>query len=256
VTSPRWRSVAFALGCVLAGLALLGCFRLPSDPQSEPEDPPGAVNRSPGPRVSGQSLEGQFSHETMDKYVDAILPMISQWASETWPGMPTPEVFYVPRGATGPEACLDADSRTVRYSSASYEYCGADEAIYVGQDMLFTFYDRTGDAGPAVGLAHEYGHHVQQRLGVPAPQSPAASTRYENQADCLAGAWTRYTDTQGWLEPEDDLADIDALFPLIGSAEGRGRDHGTTAERSESFQAGFTGDVQACESFYPNVNLA
>ena len=58
----------------------------------------------------------------------------------------------------------------------SYEYCPVDQAIYVGQDMLWEFYTRTGDAGPAVGLAHEFGHHIQSQLGVPLDQMAAEWT--------------------------------------------------------------------------------
>ena len=41
----------------------------------------------------------------------------------------------------------------------------------------------------------------------------------------------KFTDEQGWLEVPDDIEDIELLFPLIGSAEGVDRDHGTTEER-------------------------
>jgi predicted metalloprotease len=121
--------------------------------------------------------------------------------------------------------------------------------------MLWEFYTRTGDAGPAVGLAHEFGHHIQQMAGVGPPRTADESVRHENQADCLAGAWTRYTDKQGWLEYPDDIEDIELLFPLIGSAEGPERDHGTVAERARSFQLGFDGDVDACSRFTPGTPL-
>jgi predicted metalloprotease len=142
-----------------------------------------------------------------------------------------------------------------RFSSESYEYCGVDQTIYVGQDMLWLFYTRTGDAGPAVGLAHEYGHHIQQQARVPLPRTAEQAIRHENQADCIAGAWTRYTDEQGWLEYPDDIADIESLFPLIGSAEGSDRDHGTPQERYEAFRLGFEGDIQACNAFSPSAPL-
>jgi len=29
--------------------------------------------------------------------------MITQWATETWPGMPLPQVVYIPHGARGPD---------------------------------------------------------------------------------------------------------------------------------------------------------
>jgi predicted metalloprotease len=241
------------------GLLLVGCFRLPSSSQAGRDPRPAAsaeaTARQPRPQSTGQSLEGKFTQATMEEYVNAIMPMITQYLQATWPRLPVPKVIYVPLGAKGREECLDSDGRAATFSSGSYEYCGASAIVYVGQDMLWTFYDRTGDAGPAVGLAHEFGHHIQQSMGVPAPRTAEQSTRHENQADCVAGAWTRYTDEQGWLEYPDDIEDIDALFPLIGSAEGPDRDHGTASERQAAFQRGFDGGAKACNSFYPSTPL-
>jgi hypothetical protein len=259
VTPRPVRSTAFALGIALFSLALVGCLRQSARSSAGIEDPAqpaaAAITHSPRPEATGESLEGKFTYETMDSYVDAIVPMVTQWIKGTWPGMPLPRVVYVPKGARGPEECRDSNNRTAIYTTQSYEYCGAGQTVYVGQDMLWTFYQETGDAGPAVGLAHEFGHHVQQQLGVPAPNTAAQSTRHENQADCLAGAWTQYTDQHGWLEYPDDIQDIDSLFPLIGSAEGPGRDHGTATERSRAFQNGFSRGVKACEVFYPGTPL-
>ena len=56
----------------------------------------------------------------------------------------------------------------------------------------------------------------------------------------------KYTDERGWLEYPDDIEDIELLFPMIGSAEGSDRDHGTTEEREEAFTDGFRGGVVAC----------
>jgi predicted metalloprotease len=101
----------------------------------------------------------------------------------------------------------------------------------------------------------QYGHHIQQQVGVPAPRTAEESVRHENQADCIAGAWTRYTDDIGVLEYPDDIEDIEALFPLIGSAEGPGRDHGTAGERTDAFNRGFSGDLVACNAYFPSTPL-
>ncbi|MGE5829288.1 MAG: hypothetical protein ACM30G_13145 [Micromonosporaceae bacterium] len=66
----------------------------------------------------------------------------------------------------------------------------------------------------------------------------------------MAGAWTRFTDQQGWLEYPDDIEDIEALFPLIGSAEGPDRDHGTAEERLNSFNVGWERGLSSCDEFY------
>lgn len=252
----RARSIAFAIAALIVAALVGGCVGLPLDDPGGTEPAATETTRPANSSGPGQSLEGRYDYDTMDQYVDAILPMITQWTNQTWGNrLPKPGVTYVPNGATGPEDCQDSRGRAATYSGDSYEYCGAGETIYVGQDMLFEFYDRTGDAGPAVGLAHEYGHHIQQRMGVPSPRTPEQSIRHENQADCIAGAWVQYTDQQGWLEYPDDLEDIDALFPLIGSAEGPDRDHGTAEQRRQSFQRGLDDGVKACSSFYPAAPL-
>ena len=249
----RAKAVLFAIAAVLVA----GCGLVPADQGGDPGAGGGPTgSRRPRTQATGESLEGRFQYGTMDQYVDAVTPMITQWMGETWRGMPLPrQILYVPHGASGPEDCLDPTGRAATYTSGSYEYCPAEQVIYVGQDILWEFYTRTGDAGPAVGLAHEFGHHIQVHAGVPSPRTAEESVRHENQADCLAGAWTRYTDEKGWLEYPDDIEDIDALFPLIGGAESLDRDHGTEVERKRSFQRGFDTGVRACEAFYPSVPL-
>jgi predicted metalloprotease len=234
------RTKTTTLALITAAVIAAGCM-VPDDPGD-----PGVPGAAPeqGTSAPGESLEGQFDREGMDQYVNAVVPMITEYMQETWPDMPLPEVVYVPDGYTGREGCIDQSGQQATATSASYEYCPVDQAVYVGQDMLWEFYTRTGDAGPAVGLAHEFGHHVQSELG--ATLENMSSVDIENQADCIAGAWTRFTDERGWLEREDDLKDIETLFPLIGSAEDPTRDHGTTQERAASFEAGFTGGVGAC----------
>ncbi len=240
------RSAATTVALSIFGLFLAACALPAQNPDASSGPTPTASASEPTPVPSGTSLEGQFEFETMDEYVEAVLPMIEQWMDTTWPQMPQPEVVYVPVGESGPEGCLDSNGVQASYTSRSYEYCPSDETVYVGQRTLWEFYSETGDAGPAVGLAHEFGHHIQHQLNLPAPQTAAQSIQYENQADCLSGAWVKFTDEQGWLEIPDDIEDIELLFPLIGAAEGIDRDHGTAEEREEAFNDGFTGGVTAC----------
>ena len=128
----------------------------------------------------------------------------------------------------------------------------ATETIYIGQDLLWAFYKQAGDAAPALALAHEWGHHLQLMLNVPFAETNADSIKFENQADCIAGAWAQYADQKGWLEREDDLKDVTTLMRLIGSAEGSRRDHGTTAERQAAFEKSYAGGVKACNAYFPD----
>jgi hypothetical protein len=228
-------------GVVLAACAI-------PDIAVEPADPvPTTGTTTPAPGPSGTSLEGRFTFETMDVYVREVLGHIHPWMRDTWPSMPLPEVVYVLDGDSGRTSCTDHEGRPARYTGDSYEYCPPDTTVYLGQNTLWLFYRRTGDAGPAMGIAHEFAHHVQYQLDIPPPFTNEQSIEFENQADCIAGAWTRHVEQRDFLEP-NDLEDIEQLLPLIASAESEGddRDHGTLEEREEEFTDGFLGGVRAC----------
>jgi hypothetical protein len=91
--------------------------------------------------------------------------------------------------------------------------------------------------------------------GVFGSDRAADGVRFENQADCLAGAFIQYADQRGWLE-KDDLADIDGLLKAIGSRESGSRNHGTVAERRQAFETGFTSGAKGCNSFVPSTPVA
>jgi predicted metalloprotease len=114
------------------------------------------------------------------------------------------------------------------------------------------YYSEDGDAAPAVGLAHEWGHHVQNVVGVPQGTSNAESVDYENQADCIAGAWIAYAVEQGWIDYPDDINDTAGLLKDIASNEPN-RDHGNLEERTESMVWGIRNGLQGCNDFYPIV---
>jgi predicted metalloprotease len=257
----------FVVAVLVLTLALAGCNALPTDsvddapptdtvPSTSTPAPAGASGAtataapaSPAAASSicgGGSLEGCFTYSQMNDYLDAITPMVAQFFEATYPRVSLPEVAFIPSGRVAREACGLGDSD-------AYEYCDADQTIYIGQDLLWAFYKQAGDAAPAIGLAHEWGHHLQTELGVPFARTASQSVTYENQADCISGAWARYAGEQGWLEPNDDLQDVQTLLQNIGSREGPGRDHGTTAEREQAFNAAFDGGIAACDAYSPGT---
>jgi predicted metalloprotease len=252
----RKQTVALTATLSIFGLFLLGCA-IPSNNDSGTGTPPAAQNSTdqPAPNATDtNSLEGKFDYTTMDSYVhEVVQDFIDPWMQEDWPKVSIPQVLYIAHGQQGNEGCTDASGNPGQYSGDSYEFCAADMDVYVGQDTLWEFYSQTGDAGPVMGLAHEFGHDIQYQLGLPAPQTNAESVSYENQADCLAGTWAQWANGKGYLETaqnspngRSDLDDIDKLFPLIASAEGPDRDHGTLDERKNAFSAGYQGGPSAC----------
>jgi predicted metalloprotease len=208
-----------------------------------------AATATATPEEPAQSLEGRFSYAEMDQYLEAIEPLVQQFFDEEYPNLPDPRLVFIPGDRATRTACGVSDG-------TAYEYCGGNQTIYVGQDLLWAFYRQAGDAAPALALAHEWGHHIQVMLGVPFARTSAQSVNFENQADCFAGAWAQYADAKSWLEREDDLQDVATLMRLIGSSESSQRDHGTVAERTAAFEKAYDGGLKACNAYYPNDPVA
>ena len=157
-------------------------------------------------------------------------------------------------------------------------YCPVDRQVYLDttffEDMLENRLGGSGgDFAEAYVLAHEYGHHVQNLLGVMGrvrTQQGAGSdaVRLELQADCLAGMWSRYA-----TEVEDSRGEV-LISALTGrdvaealdAARAVGDDriqrrtggrvdpdawtHGSAEQRMRWFTTGRElGTLQACDTF-------
>ncbi len=80
-------------------------------------------------------------------------------------------------------------------------YCPPDQTIYIEANFMDLLSQLGGSTGPLAQeyvIAHEYGHHVQQLLGVfdvanrTDTGANSDSVKVELMADCLAGVWTHY----------------------------------------------------------------
>ncbi|MBW9205133.1 neutral zinc metallopeptidase [Mumia sp. zg.B17] len=181
------------------------------------------------------------------------------------------------------------DAYTVLYSGQTQSGCGAassdvgpfycpsDEQVYIDTSFFDDLTTRFGADDGALAqmyvVAHEYGHHVQNLLGVlkysqEDPQgAKSGAVRVELMADCLAGVWANHAattqDEQGTtlIKPltKADIASALSAAAAVGddriqkSATGRvdpeSWTHGSAEQRQRWFMTGYEkGDVNSCDT--------
>lgn len=227
--------------------------------------PPQGQDASPDTMYCpGGSHEGCHNKADMETYLKHMLALISPMFDEVYGASNRPaNFFFIGTGETGEGNCVDPNGDP-SYGDQDYYYCPTDQSIYTGQEQLWDYYYDIGDAAPAIAYAHEWGHHIQEIMGVDnnLPQNATDehlrqhTIRSENQADCIAGVWLYYADTQGWLEYPDDIGDLEATLQEIASSEANPkRTHGTLKERTESLLHGYNQGLLGCNAFFPNTPI-
>jgi len=152
-------------------------------------------------------------------------------------------------------------------------YCPPDEKVYLDlgffDELESRFGAKGGDFAQAYVVAHEYGHHLQNLLGVEnrmrdlqqrnPNKANEYSVRLELQADCFAGVWGHSAYATGKVSKSEIAQALDAAASVgddriqratTGRVNPESFTHGTSAQRQKWFSTGFdAGDIDRCDTF-------
>lgn len=251
---------------------------------------PSALNLDSG--TSGQGGSGAVQDDTAqqdyntrcataaaaEKYADCrVLPVVESLDAYWADALPAagfthelPGIVVFDQSTS--TACGTASSATGPF------YCPPDQTLYVDTtffDSLSQFGYENGNLAEAYVVAHEYGHHIENELGIfeiadrSGTGANSDSVKVELMADCLAGVWVGHAATTPdpdtgvpFLEPitQDQLDNALAAAASVGDdriqqtvqgeADPHTFTHGTSQQRTDAFTTGYTnGTVASCDSF-------
>ncbi len=218
---------------------------------------------------------GADANKSEDCAIDLFTTSVQDFWTRTYPGQANGDYEVIKtirfQGSTASE-CGQASSEMGPF------YCPNDRRVYLDttffDDMLRSQLGAKGGTF-AIGyvIAHEYGHHVQDQLGVlgqirtqKGPKSDAV--RVELMADCLAGVWAKGAQE---TKDADGRAIIEGLTQqdvelAVDAAQAVGDDriqkrtsgqvntdtftHGSAAQRVRWFDRGMKqGTIKGCDTF-------
>lgn len=249
----------------------------------------------PGQLTGGQQLgsgpvdttgggSGEFDHctsgEAANASVDCRIIATAESLDAVWVRV-LPEqtgVEYVQPGLVLFQDAVDTGCGSATSEVGPF-YCPPDRSAYFDTSFFQVLTDRFGASGGPLAqeyvVAHEFGHHLQNQLGVlgQVQQDPSgaesAAVRSELQADCLAGVWAHHATTtpdpdtgRPLLAPftEQDLADALSAASAVGDdriqasttgqVDPEGWTHGSSEQRQRWFSVGYDqGAVGSCDTF-------
>ncbi|MFT4262115.1 MAG: neutral zinc metallopeptidase [Nocardioides sp.] len=241
-----------------------------------------------GSMFSGTSVDGSSSGGTHDfsscrtgddanNSEDCALVAVENSLYDYWSGV-LGDRFQPETGVHVFEGQVQTDGCGSATEDVGPFYCPTDQTIYLDTDFYQDMLEGQlgGQDAPFVRayvIAHEYGHHIQNLLGImnqvrTQQGADSDSVKLELQADCFAGMWAGSATTASADGEEpliSDLTDQD-ISDAIGAATTVGDDyiqertqggvdeeswtHGSSQQRVTWFKTGMAAnnDVDACDT--------
>jgi predicted metalloprotease len=217
----------------------------------------------PGTDLSSECQTGADANQRDDCRIVGVVNSVQAFWSDRLNGYrEASTVFFTDATNTG---CGSATSAVGPF------YCPVDSTIYIDlgfyDDLRRRFGAQGGPFAEAYVIAHEYGHHVENLLGVLSSAQQGATgpdsdaVRVELMADCLAGMWARGAVDTGIVEEltEADIRDGLDAAAAVGDdriqerAQGRvdpeSWTHGSAEQRQQAFLTGYgTTRLEDCDT--------
>ncbi|MCU1354394.1 MAG: putative metalloprotease [Acidimicrobiales bacterium] len=209
------------------------------------------------PAPTGVTITGDNGGPTNKVLANAIADLEDFWGKELPASFgikyqPVSRGFYAVDPAKGAKPPC-ADSAAEVADNAFYCY-GENLVLWDQVGFMPTLQKDYGAFTPALVMAHEWGHAIQDRIY----QDPTAAktvTR-EMQADCFAGVWVKHVQSGESSRFKISVADLDlglaGLLYLRDEPGGDANDpqaHGSGFDRVSAFQTGFEQGAKACGDF-------
>jgi len=267
----RVRIISAVVGLVLLGAA---CTQTANDNANQTNitaasgqsTTTGKPNDTKPPDAEGKPTETKRNKnaKTYREAVTLAIDDIQRYWTETMPEVygqeyepiPDKKLFPATPKKPGPACTPDGGTATYEDVQGNAFYCRLGAFIeWDDHELLPGLYTDYGEYTVAMVFAHEWGHAIQDQLGLLGGKFDTILT--ENQADCFAGAWTKHSienkDEDSFrANPSDLTAALGGMLKFADSPGTSVKDdsaHGTGFDRVNGFQTGFDEGAARCAEF-------
>jgi uncharacterized protein len=191
--------------------------------------------------------------DTMEQFLTGVTQDVDAYWTKAFEaaGLPEPRVSYDWNPGDDSVAAYSPEDDTIHISQqfATNIYNGALDQALPGSAQGYGH--AIGDFAVAYIVAHEYGHQIQDELGLFDEYGDQLPTMaFELQADCYAGTWAQNAKQENRLEDGDVQEALDAALAVGDFDSANPGHHGTPEQRADAWNSGFeAGDPSACDQY-------